>query len=118
MHLVWEKDCGNGKFPNRIKRGSFWWRDILKLLDKYKGMSAVSLMGDGKSCYLWSDLWDGQVPSQAYPQLFSFARNKHITILAAKAIGALRPILSFASVNRGICSVAWHASQAWKHCQN
>lgn len=25
VHLVWEKHYKNGKLPNHIKRGSFWW---------------------------------------------------------------------------------------------
>lgn len=58
VHLVWEKHYKNGKLPNHIKRGSFWWRDVLKLLDKFKGMAAVTLE-DRSSCFLWSDLWRG-----------------------------------------------------------
>ena len=37
---------------------SFWWRYVLKLLEKYKGMASV-LISDGKSCLLWEDLWNG-----------------------------------------------------------
>jgi len=43
VHLVWEKHYKNGRLPNHIKRGSFWWRDILKLLDKFKGMLQFQL---------------------------------------------------------------------------
>lgn len=68
VQLVWEKHYRNGRLPNHIKRGSFRWRDVLKLLDKFKGMAAVQLE-DGKTCYVWTDLWEGKVPSQAYPEL-------------------------------------------------
>jgi hypothetical protein len=76
VQLVWEKHYQNGKLPSHIKkRGSFWWRDNLKLLDSFKGMASVSLQ-DGTTCYFWNDLWGGQVHSQTIPELFSFARNK------------------------------------------
>ena len=34
---------------------------------------------DGSTCYFWMDLWDGQVHSQSYSELFSFAKNKRVT---------------------------------------
>lgn len=42
VHLVWEKHYyTNGRLPDHVKRGSFWWRDVLKLFDKFKGMASV-----------------------------------------------------------------------------
>ena len=32
VHLVWDKYYSNGRLPNHIRKGSFWWRDVLKLL--------------------------------------------------------------------------------------
>lgn len=38
VELIWDKHYRNGKLPSSKKpKGSFWWRDILKLLDKFKG---------------------------------------------------------------------------------
>jgi len=52
VKLIWDKHYRNDKLPNpTIPKGSFWWRDILKLLDKYKGL-ASALVSDGKSCLL------------------------------------------------------------------
>lgn len=84
VHLIWKKHYRNGKLPNHIRKGSFWLRDILKLLDKLKGMATVSRLGDGKTCYLWSDLWEGQVPSQTFPELCFFAKNKSLSIHVVK----------------------------------
>jgi len=56
-------------------KGSFWWRDVLKLLDKYKSMASV-IISDEKSCLLWEDLWNGQVRKFQFPELHSFAKNK------------------------------------------
>lgn len=33
---------------------------------------------DGNSCFLWDDLWDNEILSQKFPELFSFAKNKQI----------------------------------------
>lgn len=78
--LVWECYYENGCLPSSTKKGSFWWRDILKLLDKFKGIAMVNV-NNAKSCYLWSDLWNNRVPMLTYPELFSFAKSKS-TILA------------------------------------
>jgi hypothetical protein len=75
VHLVWDNYYRNGKLPSTTKKGSFWWRDLLKLLDTYKGM-ACSNPFSGSTTYLWDVLWNGIVPKLRFPELFSFARNK------------------------------------------
>jgi hypothetical protein len=79
VQLVWEKYYSNGKLPSHITKGSFWWKDILKLLDKFKGLARVKIFR-GDTCYLWHDLWSNSVPSQAFPELLSFARSVNITL--------------------------------------
>lgn len=80
VELIWDKHYKNGKLPgSSAPKGSFWWRDALKLLDKYKGMANV-IVADGKTCFLWDDLWNGQVRKQQFPELHSFARNKFISL--------------------------------------
>jgi hypothetical protein len=34
-----------------LKKDSFWWKDILKLTDKFRGMALVEIK-DGKTCRL------------------------------------------------------------------
>ena len=43
VHLVREKYYSNGSLPSAQKKGFFWWRDILKLLEAYKGMAMVNI---------------------------------------------------------------------------
>jgi hypothetical protein len=83
VHLVWEKYYSNGKLPNHTLKGSFWWKDILRLLSKFKEMSSVSAFR-GDSCFLWKDKWHTPILDQAFPELMSFAKNKNITIFKAK----------------------------------
>lgn len=80
VSLIWEKYYETGNLPAEAKKGWFWWRDILKLLDKFKGLAMVNI-NNAKSCYLWTNLWNNKVPRLAYPELFSFAKS-HKTILA------------------------------------
>lgn len=39
---------------------------------------------DGKTCLLWSDLWESMVPRYSFPELYSFAKNKSVSIFLAK----------------------------------
>jgi len=39
VNMIWEKHYKNGKLPSEVKKGSFWWRDILKLLTKFKQLA-------------------------------------------------------------------------------
>lgn len=75
MTLIWEKHYPNGKLPSQTRKGSLWWKDILKLLDCFKSFSKVQVQ-NGKSCLFWSDNWSQQPLQLQYPELFSFAKNK------------------------------------------
>jgi hypothetical protein len=77
--LIWEKHYSNGRLPNHIKKGLFWWRDILKLLDWYKLFSSVTVRR-GETCRFWLDKWSQEPLQLQYPQLFSFTRNKNISV--------------------------------------
>jgi hypothetical protein len=51
-------------------------------LDKYKNLASV-LVVIGDTVLLWSDKWNGNIPAQLFPELFSFAKNPAITFQAA-----------------------------------
>ena len=36
VKLIWKKYYRSGKLPSHIRKGSFWWRDTLKLLPDLK----------------------------------------------------------------------------------
>lgn len=66
VNLILDKHYKNERLPNTATpKGSLWWRDVLKLLEKYKGMASV-LVSDGKTCLFWDDLWNGQVRRLQY----------------------------------------------------
>ena len=59
VNLVWEKHCRNGRLPGIVKKGSFWWRDVLKLLTPFKEMANIQV-NSGESCFFWKDRWSTQ----------------------------------------------------------
>jgi hypothetical protein len=68
--------------PRQQTKGSFWWRDIVKLLDKFKGIAKV-VAQNGATILLWHDLWNDNVPKLLFPELYSFAKNPLITLKEA-----------------------------------
>jgi hypothetical protein len=66
VQLIWERHYTNGKLPNHTRKGSFWWRDILSLLDSYKGISSP-LIQSGSTVLLWYDLINGQICQHVFP---------------------------------------------------
>jgi hypothetical protein len=61
------------------RKGSFWWRDTLKLLNLFKGLAAA-LVHNGASCFFWLDVWNNQLPSHLFSHLFSYAKDQNITV--------------------------------------
>jgi hypothetical protein len=43
VQLIWDNYYSSGKLPNNRSKGSFWWRGVLKQLDKFKGIAMVHL---------------------------------------------------------------------------
>jgi hypothetical protein len=82
VNLVWEKHYRNGRVPDQIRKGSFWWKDVLKLIPQYKEMTTIQ-MKDGKSCIFWKDSWNDQFAQTLqidFSESFSFAKNKSISV--------------------------------------
>ena len=88
VQLIWEKHYRNGKLPDHTKRGSFWWSDNLKLLDKYKGMASVSA-SNGSTCLLWDNCWQGPPWKLTFPELYSFVKKPNISLAAASVVSPL-----------------------------
>jgi hypothetical protein len=39
VQLMWSQYYSNGKVPGIARKGGFWWRSIVKLLNKYQGIA-------------------------------------------------------------------------------
>lgn len=71
-----------------------WWRDMLKLQSLFKSLAMV-LVNNGSSCFLWHDFWEGSVCSQAFPELYSYAKNQHISLKVVVSILAAQDMFYF-----------------------
>jgi hypothetical protein len=91
VNIIWENYYRDGKQPNLQAKGYFWWRDILKLLDKYKGIAMV-IIKDGAIANMRQDMWNGMIRMESYPELFSFATRTHITVQQAHEMEELYEI--------------------------
>jgi hypothetical protein len=91
VHLIWGKYYAIGRLPSQARYGSFWWRDVLKLVSSFKGMAKVSV-GDGSSCFLWTDLWKDEILETTMRQLFSYAKNKNISLQQACQASAFQDL--------------------------
>jgi len=65
VSLVWEKHYKNGK-----------------LLHKFKTFTTVTIE-DGQTCFFWTDNWMPQTPAVTAPELYSYAKNKSISVQKA-----------------------------------
>ena len=74
VKLTWSKLYQNTNIPphERSPTGSFWWKDIIKLFEKFKAF-AICHPNPGNSVAFWKDNWSGQILGNKYPHLFSYA---------------------------------------------
>lgn len=91
-NLIWKKHYRNGKLPNHTKKGSFWWGDILKLLNDFKSLANPQIK-NGQSILFWHDNWDRQPLSVSAPELHSFANYTHIAAYKAFQAESLTELL-------------------------
>ena len=54
VSLIWESYYDSDNLPTQVRKGSFWWRDILRLNVEFEGI-AKCLAGIGDSVGLWED---------------------------------------------------------------
>jgi hypothetical protein len=68
--------------------GSFWWRDVLKLVYNFRGVAEISI-GNGNSFMFWADNWkvDGvsRPIKDRFPRILSFVLDGNMS--AAKFYG-------------------------------
>jgi hypothetical protein len=80
VKLIWHAHYSNGDIPYAsTNRGSFWWRDILKLCDLFRGIANCKV-GDGSTVLFCSDLWNENVMQIKFLRLYCFAKNKKISM--------------------------------------
>jgi len=66
-------------YQETLEKGSFWWKDILNLLDTFESLSKVDVQ-NSQTCLFWQDNWMQQPLKLDYPELYSFAKNRWISV--------------------------------------
>lgn len=76
VKLTWDKLYSNNNAPPHAKRsiGSFWWKDIAKLMNKFLQMAQCQ-PSKGNSPMFWSDIWSGLPLENKFPQLYSYTKK-------------------------------------------
>ena len=79
VELIWET-----YYMNQIQHasdpcGSFWWRDVAKLMPIYRGISNVHVT-NGSNVLFWKDLWTDTTFDEKYPRALSYAVNEDISV--------------------------------------
>lgn len=83
VKLVWDNYYQGGRLPGQQKKGSFWWRDIVKLMDQYMGIASVQV-GNGTTVLFWKDSFYGSPLKLVFPELFSFVKESNILFIQVK----------------------------------
>ena len=59
--------------------GSFWWRELIKLMPIYRGVTKV-LVNDGRTTLFWKDDWNNAIYADKYPRAFSYPNNEDLSV--------------------------------------
>lgn len=79
VHLIWNKYYSSGVPHLRKEKGPFWWKDILRLHVKYRGVTICN-PGNGDTISFWDDLLLGNIMSLKFPNLYDFTKDAAISL--------------------------------------
>jgi hypothetical protein len=74
VRLIWNRYYSNAVPHLAREKGSFWWKDLLRLHVQYRGV-ALCVTGRGDTIGFWEDFIDGKFHSEVYPTLFGYAKD-------------------------------------------
>ena len=60
------------------EKGSFWWKDILRLHIQFRGV-AFCQPSKGDTVSFWEDLINGHIHSNRFPNLYPFAKEPRLS---------------------------------------
>jgi hypothetical protein len=86
VDLIWQAYYQNGKLPNPDNcKGSFWWRDCISNHNQFKEIF-ICKPATGTTILGWHDKWcNNEILAVKFPQLYSFAKQRRITLQNAVA---------------------------------
>jgi hypothetical protein len=88
VSLIWHK-YNQIVIPHLAReKGSFWWKDILRLHVLYRGV-AVYLPSRGDTVAFWEDVIDGNLQSDTFPNLAGYAKDPKASLWKLRNEGNL-----------------------------
>ena len=79
MELIWNTYYSN-KIPHAADPcGSFWWRDVMRLMPIYRGITKAQVH-TGNDILFWKDHWMDGILAETHPRAFSFATQEDISV--------------------------------------
>jgi hypothetical protein len=79
VQLVWSAYYDNCVPHAKPICGSFWWRDVAKMMNVYRGITKCKVRA-GDTVLLWKDPWCSPVLSETSARLFSFATSEDVSV--------------------------------------
>ena len=83
VHLIWNSYYHELVPQGTIPCGSFWWKDILKLMDQFREVTWVKV-NEGDTALFWQDKWqlgNSVLPLQhRFPRLFSYVKDALVSV--------------------------------------
>lgn len=80
VELIWKTHYSSGRIPHFSSEiGSFWWEDILRLSNHYRGI-AMPIHG-GIICFaILQDIWNNMLLKMEFTCLHYFAKRKNCSL--------------------------------------
>jgi hypothetical protein len=88
VSLIWHKYYQNVVPHLAREKGSFWWRDILRLHVLYRGV-AVCSPSRGDTVAFWEDIINGALQSEIFPNLVAYAKDPKASLWKLRNEGSL-----------------------------
>jgi hypothetical protein len=87
VKLVWSLYSQDSAPHAQSRRGSFWWRDVLSLVNNYRSITTCRV-GGGETVIFWKDFWHGSdLLCTKFPRLLSYTLkdDDSVSTVAASA---------------------------------
>lgn len=80
VQLTWQKLYRRPTPPHLVKpKGSFWWKAVIRLADQFFSMASC-IAKNGATISFWEDTWNLGVMKLQYPEFYTYALNKKISV--------------------------------------
>lgn len=71
VKLIWDTYYVDAVPHARPTCGSFWWRELVKLMPIYRGVTKV-IIKSGATALFWKDDWNHHILEENFPRAFSY----------------------------------------------